>query len=84
MNQIESIIHQNNRMLQELSRKVERLEEMQVNKLLTLNEAAKALNISRATLQRRIKKGLIEVIHHGRSPRISQLEINRYKNDCTT
>jgi len=46
----------------------------------SIAKASRIIGISQSTIHRRIKDGFITVIQMGKSPRITQEEINRYMN----
>ena len=50
----------------------------ELERLLTINEAAEILNVSAKTISRRINAGDIAIIRHGRIVRISPEDLARY------
>jgi excisionase family DNA binding protein len=52
--------------------------------LLTLDEAAAELRISRRTLERRIDAGRLATVRDGRTVRIARAELRRYIASATT
>ncbi len=51
--------------------------------LLTLDEAAGELRVSRRTLERRIKAGHMATVRHGRTVRVARAELWRYIASAT-
>lgn len=52
--------------------------------LLTLDEAAAELRISRRTLERRIEAGRLATVRDGRTVRVARAELRRYIAHATT
>ncbi|MCH9663254.1 MAG: helix-turn-helix domain-containing protein [Gammaproteobacteria bacterium] len=54
------------------------------DKMLTLNEVAKHLNVSRRTIERYIAKKLLVAIKYDRAIRVPQSELDRFKEERRT